>query len=273
MGTLILAALLLYAAAAALLYWLQGRIVYPAPRGGFAEPADAGLEGGRRLDVRTADGVQLHGWFLEARTIARSPVPTIVLFHGNGENVTLDAGWHELLRSIGAHVAAVDYRGYGLSGGSPSEAGLYEDGRAVVRHLIESGLAEPSRLVLLGSSLGTAVAVVVASEFPVAGVILQAPFDSMRALARRKFPIFPSFLLRDPYDTLARASRVSCPVLVLHGDRDEIVPIDAGERLYKCFPSPAGFHRVPGAGHNDLIAVAGDGYRQWIGNFLGRVVR
>jgi fermentation-respiration switch protein FrsA (DUF1100 family) len=229
--------------------------------------------GGERLDVDSGGApgvpaVKLHGWFLRAPARDPGEAPTIVVFHGNGENVTLDAGWLEWLRTLDVNVAAVDYRGYGLSGGSPSEPGLIEDGLATLRALRERGRVKVDKVILLGSSIGCGVAIAVAAKERVAGLVLQSPFDSLRAVARRSFPIFPGFLVRSPFDSLARIASVECPVFVAHGDRDTIIPIAHGERLYEAIPRKAGFLRVAGAGHNDVIAVGGDAYLERIRAFV-----
>jgi fermentation-respiration switch protein FrsA (DUF1100 family) len=268
----------LYVFAAGFLYLVQDRIIYPAPRGGAADPKDAGVVGGERLEVDSGGesgvpAVKLHGWFLRAPSRNSREAPTIVVFHGNGENVTLDAGWLEWLRTLDVNVVAVDYRGYGLSGGSPSEAGLIEDGLATLRALRERGRVNVDKVVLLGSSIGSGVAIAVAEKERVAGLVLQSPFDSLRNVARRSFPIFPSILVRSPFDSLARVDSVSCPIFVAHGDRDTIVPIEHGERLYAAIPNKAGFLKISGAGHNDVISVGGDAYLERIRAFVRAVAK
>ena len=258
----------IYVALAALLYFLQDKLIYPAPRGGVRTPREAGLEGGEALEITTSDGVRLHGWFLWASPDRARGAPTLLVFHGNGENVTGDAGWHELLRSFGCNVAAADYRGYGLSDGAPSESGLIEDGLAALRAVRARPDVDPRRIFLLGSSLGSGVAVAVAEREEVAGVILQSPFDSLRRVALRHYPIFPGFLVRSPFDSAARIANVKAPILVLHGDRDTIVPIESGRALYAAARTGRGFQEVAGAGHNDLVGLAGDRYGRWIGDFI-----
>jgi hypothetical protein len=139
--------------------------------------------------------------------------------------------------------------------------------------LREAGRVNLDRIVLLGSSIGSGVAVAVASRERVAGIVLQSPFDSLRAVARRSFPFFPGFLVRSPFDSLARIRSVSCPVLVAHGDRDGIIPITHGERLYDAVINKAGFLRIEGAGHNDVIAVGGDAYLEGIRAFVRAVAK
>jgi fermentation-respiration switch protein FrsA (DUF1100 family) len=260
-----------YLALAALLFLVQDKLIYPAPRGGARDPRDAGLEGGEALEVVTSDGVRLHGWFLWASPSRARGAPTLLVFHGNGENLTNDAPWHDLLRLLGCNVAAIDYRGYGLSEGSPSEAGLIEDGFAALRAVRARPDVDPAKIVLLGSSIGSGVAVAVAAREEVAGVILQSPFDSLRTVALRHYPIFPGFLVRSPFESRSRIGGVRAPVLVLHGDRDTIVPIESGRALYAAAPRGMGFHVVEGAGHNDLETVAGASYGLWIREFLAAI--
>jgi uncharacterized protein len=258
----------LYVAFVGILYFLQDRLIYPAPRGGVRDPREAGLDGAEILELRSTDGTRLHAWILWASARRERGLPTLLVFHGNGDNLTLDAPWLDLLRVSGCNVAAVDYRGYGLSEGSPSEAGLIEDGLAALRAVRGHDGVDPDRIVLLGSSIGSGVAVAVAAREPVAGVILQSPFDSLRRVALRHYPFVPGFLVKSPFDSLARIPSVSAPILVLHGDRDTIVPIESGRALYAAVRDGRGFQIVEGADHNDLLAVAADRYVRWIREFV-----
>jgi hypothetical protein len=263
----------IYAVGALLLYFLQEKLIFPAPSGGLRNPADAGLADAERIEVASAGGLRLHGYLLFPRGVERRGLPLILLFHGNGENVTLDAPWCELLRSTGAAVAEVDYQGYGLSEGSPGERQFYDDGLATLAVLRSRPEVDPGRVVLLGSSIGSGVAVFVALEAqksgtPVAGVILQSPFDSLANVAIRHFPVFPRFLLKHRFDSMSRIASIECPVLVMHGDRDDIVPIDHARTLHAAARTARPFQTIEGAGHNDLISVAGGRYAALVREFV-----
>lgn len=255
-----------YALGVAALFLLQDRLIYPAPRGGAREPRDAGIADAERFDVTASDGVRLHGWILFPRGERRA-LPALLTFHGNAENVTLDADLLDALRREGLLVAAIDYRGYGLSEGSPSEKGLIDDGLSALRALRARPEVDPRRIVLHGRSLGSAVAVAVAAESPVAGVVIESGFDSLRRVAARSLPLVPSILVRSPFDSAARIGRVRCPILFLHGDADALVPIASGRALAACAPGTPTFHAVAGAGHNDLIPLCSD-YDRRIAEFV-----
>src|SRR4030095_12702674 len=130
------------------LYLLQNRLIYPAPRGGARDPRDAGLSNAERFELTAADGVRLEGWILFPAGVERRALPVLLTFHGNAESLTHDAGMLDAQRREGIAVASIDYRGYGLSEGSPSERGLIEDGLAALRALRARAEIDPSRVVL-----------------------------------------------------------------------------------------------------------------------------
>jgi len=253
------------------LFFLQNRLIYPAPRGGARDPRDAGLADAERLELAASDGVRLESWILFPPGVERRALPLLLSFHGNAESLTHDAPILDAQRREGVAVASIDYRGYGLSGGAPSERGLIEDGLAALRAVRARPEIDPRRVVLHGRSLGSGVAIAVAAEVadsaPVAGVVIEAGFDSLRAVAKRAMPYIPAFLVRSPFDSRARVARVRCPILFLHGDADTIVPIEHGRALEAAAPRVAAFHVVAGAGHNDLIDAAGPRYYRWLADF------
>lgn len=251
----------LYSGLVLVLYLLQDKLIYPAPRGGARAPKDAGLEDGEPIALTAQDGTKLHGWILLPPN--RAPgvrVPAFLLFHGNGENVNYDAAWLDLLRQLGAAAVAVDYRGYGLSEGAPSEPALIADALLAYDALAARPDIDPKRIVLLGSSLGSGVATAVAAERTPAALVIQSGFDSLRAVASRHFPYVPSALVRSSFDSASRIGRVRCPVLFFHGDRDNVVPIEHGRALHAKTPNAVAFEVIEGAGHNDVIATAGPRY-------------
>jgi pimeloyl-ACP methyl ester carboxylesterase len=178
---------------------------------------------------------------------------TVAFFHGNGDQLAtvapVLAGWH----AAGLGVLAVEYPGYGGTAGSPSEESIYAAARAALGHL-QGALGVPrAQTVLVGQSLGTGVATQLASEGQGARLLLISPFTSIPDVGQRVFPFLPvRWLVQDRFDSLSKAQKVRCPVLVLHGTRDEVVPFALGERLAAAFPS-ATFQPVQGAGHNDLL--------------------
>jgi uncharacterized protein len=203
------------------------------------------------LAIETDDGERLHGWWAGA---AGPPLGSILLCHGNGGNVGDRAPHVELLTAAGFGVLAFDYRGYGRSSGRPGEAGTYRDARAARRVLLER--AGGGRVLYLGESLGAAVALELAHHHPPAGLILQSPFTSIRAIARVHYPLVPRSLVPDAYPSLRLIRELAVPLLVLHGERDDIVPLAHGEELYAAAPCAKRIVRFPDAGHNDLVGPA-----------------
>jgi fermentation-respiration switch protein FrsA (DUF1100 family) len=166
-------------------------------------------------------------------------------------------------------VLLFDYRGYGRSEGSPDEEGTYRDARAAHRWLVEEKRVPRGRLVLFGESLGSAVALDLALSRPCRALVLESPFASVRAMARAVYPFLPlSALVRTRYENEAKAPRLRVPLLVLHGERDEIVPFAQGRRVFAAAPEPKRFYAIPGAGHNDTYLVGGDAYWDAVRDFL-----
>jgi fermentation-respiration switch protein FrsA (DUF1100 family) len=232
------------------------------------DPRQHGL-GHQDLAVQTSDGERLHGWWFAARAEPRRG--HLIHFHGNAGNISHRLAEAAALTRAGFDVLLFDYRGYGRSTGRPSEAGLYADARAVRAAAAARPGVDPARLVYLGESLGGAVALALALEHPPRGLVLQSTFTSIRDMARLHYPVVPPFLVPDEYPSLRRIPGLRAPLLVLHGDRDEIVPFTHGQRLFEAAPEPRLFHRVAGAGHNDLLAVAGPSYGRVVGEWAARI--
>lgn len=236
---------------------------YPA---GDWQPERSGLEV-EECYFPTPDGILLHAWYVSARADF-----AILFLHGNAGNLThrLDALLR--LRTLPANILIVDYRGYGRSPGRPSEAGLYLDAETAYRYLTETKHVPPERLILLGESLGTAVAVDLASREAVAGLILEAPFTSARDVARRVIPLpLARFIIRTKFDSAAKIVSVSAPILFVHGERDTTIPIDLGRKLFDLAHQPKFFYALPQAEHNDIALVGGQAYLDRIRGFLDYV--
>ena len=241
------------------------QFIYFPERTIFQDPGDFGLEF-EDVYLETSDGVRIHGWFVPG-----SGGTTLVWFHGNGGNIShrVDniAG---LNRRLGVGILIIDYRGYGLSEGSPTEQGTYLDAEAAMAHVLSRPDVDPERVVLFGRSLGCAVAAEMAARHDVYAVVLESPFTSVSAMARRAYPFLPGLglLTGNMYDTLDKASRIEAPVMLLHGDSDEIVPFEMGREVFEAAPEPKRFYRIRGAGHNDTYAVGGAPYLDALGSFL-----
>jgi fermentation-respiration switch protein FrsA (DUF1100 family) len=229
-------------------------------------PADLGLAF-EEVHLTAEDGVKIHAW--------RLPLPaprfTVLFAHGNAGNIS-----HRLDRArllglrLSAEVFLFDYRGYGRSEGRPDEQGTYRDARAAYRHLTETRGLTPERLVLFGESLGSAVVLNLALECAARALVLESPFTSIPDMARLVLPWLPlSPFLRTRYDNLAKVGGLKVPLLVLHGDRDEVVPFALGRRVFDAAPEPKRFHRIAGAGHNDTYLTGGEAYWEALDEFLG----
>ena len=231
----------------------------------FQTPADRGLEF-EDVFLDTSDGVRLHGWYVPGSTDL-----TWVWFHGNAGNIAnrVDnlAAIHERL---GANVFLIDYRGYGRSEGNPSEQGFYRDAEAAVQYLTSHKGLDERKFVLFGRSLGCAVAAETAMRHGAYAVILESPFTSIQAMARRVYPFLPGagLLVRARYDSLSKIGNVRAPVMVLHGDADDIAPFDMGREVFDAANEPKRFHAIEGAGHNDTYVVGGEDYWDALASFL-----
>ena len=237
----------------------------------FPEKELAQDPGDRDLDFEdvsftTSDGVRLHGWFVPGGSDT-----TLLWLHGNGGNISHRVdNIAELHARLGVGVFIFDYRGYGRSDGTPSERGTYLDAEAALAYLVSRRDVDPTRLVLFGRSLGCAVAAEIASRHEFHAVVLESPFTSIAAMAKRHYPILPGIGLffRTRYDTLAKVKDVRVPVMVLHGDSDEIAPFDMGREVFAAANPPKRFHTIEGAGHNDTYMVGGSAYYEALGEFL-----
>jgi fermentation-respiration switch protein FrsA (DUF1100 family) len=214
------------------------------------------------------DKVKLHGWFIPNEGARR----TILILHGNGGNIEHRLSWISWLHNLGVHVFIFDYRGYGKSEGKPFEAGLYRDAQAAYDWWLRERQPKGEKLILLGESLGGAVAVNLAARVDPAGLILQSTFTSAWDMAKTMLPIgLLQPLINVHYDSAGAIGRIRCPKLFIHGTRDDIVPFRLGRKLYNLAPPPKSFYEVPDANHNDLVNVAGEEYFHRLRAFIASI--
>ena len=234
-------------------------------------PNDVGLE---YEDIRfqTSDGLTLQGWFISGDPGAGSNL-TWLWFHGNGGNIGHRVDELALAHNrTGNNIFIFDYRGYGQSEGNPSEQGTYVDSRAALEYLGSRQDVDPNRIVYQGHSLGAAVAVELSLTQPPMAMVLVSPFASVRDMARLTLPFPPAgWLVRNHYDNLSRIRQVKVPLLVLHGDLDDTVPISQGRKLYEAANEPKRFQVLEGARHNDTFQIAAEQYWGAIESLLAGV--
>jgi fermentation-respiration switch protein FrsA (DUF1100 family) len=240
-------ALAVYAAVVALAYVFQRSLQY-FPDRSAPSPAAAGVPAMAAVEAASADGTRLVGWY----RAAEAGRPTIVYFHGNGGNIADRAFIVRPWLDRGIGVVLFNLRGYGGSGGSPSESGWFMDGAAALAFARARGVP-PERLVVFGESLGSGVAVKVAAEHAIAALILQAPFTSAADVAQHHYPFLPArWLIKDRYDSAARIGALRAPLLIVHGEADAVVPAGFGRALLAAAPEPKRGLFIAGAGHNDV---------------------
>jgi fermentation-respiration switch protein FrsA (DUF1100 family) len=242
----------------------NGMIFFPSryPQGAW-EPE---LLGAEEFSFRTADGVTLYGWWFAADAPAGAdgdevPSPVLLWSHGNGGNLTGRAQHAEILARRGVSVFLYDYRGYSKSEGSPHEAGIYLDAEAAYSFLTEVRGVPAQRIVLLGRSLGSAPTARLAARVPHAGTVLVSPLPSAKRMARRMFGGLPVDLLtRSRFPVVDWVAVRETPLLIIHGDRDAVIPLQYGREVFERAAEPKQFLQLAGAGHNDILAVSGRDY-------------
>jgi uncharacterized protein len=224
------------------------------------QPAEASLAEAQEVVLDTSDGEKVIAWHVAPR----GNMPVVIYFHGNAEIVAWRADRHRALIANGTGLIALSYRGYAGSTGTPTEDGLHRDADAAYAFAVAR--YAPERIVLWGHSLGTGVAVRLAAEKPVGKVILEAPYTSTVDLAAGLFPLVPvRWLMHDQFHSDERIGAVRAPLLIMHGARDDVIPIAFGERLFGLAKEPKRFIRYDKGGHVDLDDFgAGDAARAFI---------
>lgn len=256
----LVALLVMYAAAVGYMYLRQRELLY-APSRARPERNACGVGDMADVTLTTEDGLALHAWWLPPRPGR----PTVLYCHGNTGSMADCAFKVAAYRAAGLGVLLFDYRGFGGNAGRPSEQGLYADARAARRFLHEQGVAD-DRLVIHGESLGSGVAAQMALEHPPAALVLEAAFVSIPAVGKRQYPWLPVHrLTKDRFETLAKIARIHCPVFLLHGEDDDLVPVAMAQALFARANDPKQMHVFPGALHANLYDYgAGERIAAWI---------
>jgi fermentation-respiration switch protein FrsA (DUF1100 family) len=249
-----------YIGLALILYFMQHKFVYEPVREIPYTPSELGLDF-EEVFFKTGDRVQLYGWFIPAQNADL----TVLFCHGNGGNMMFFLDTVNFLNGLGLNCFTFDYRGYGYSHGSPTENGTYLDARAAYRWLTKKKQIPPQRVIILGWSLGGAIAAYLASKVKAAGLVIEGTFTSYVDIGKKFYPYMPvRWFARFNYPTIDYVHQVKCPVLVFHSRDDEVIPFESGLRLYDAANEPKQFVELYG-GHNDAFLVSSEQYKKaWL---------
>lgn len=252
-----------YVGSAAVLYFVQSKLVYHPRRSLDATPSAVGLAY-EDVSFEAADGVKLTGWYIPAER----PGPVVLICHGNAGNISHRLDSIEIFHALGLSVFIFDYRGYGYSEGKPTEAGTYLDAEAAWAWLATDRGVKPENIVVFGRSLGGAIAARLAGDCEAGALILESSFTSMSDLAADTFWFLPvRWLISFDYDTIGSLRKVRLPVLVVHSREDTLIPFRHGRRLFEAAGEPKSMLEITGT-HNWGFVSSGDHYRQGLKTFL-----
>lgn len=265
--TLVMTISFTYVGACIGLYLFQGRLLYVPSSELTATPADVGLEY-EDVWLTAKDGVGLHGWYVPYQT----PRAVVLYFHGNAGNISERVETLRIFHRLRLSTFILDYHGYGMSGGRPSEAGTYLDAQAAWEYLIQERGVPAEHIVVFGRSLGAAVAAwLIARRRPRAAVI-ESAFTSLPDVAAENYPLLPiRWLARFRYDTLDNLRRAECPVLIAHSRDDRLIALHHGRRLFDAIPGDKDFFEFTGA-HKDGFLTSGEHYVAGIDRFVTQVL-
>lgn len=246
-----------------LFYLLQNKLLY-YPARGLPPPPTAQIPDVERVEFDAVDGVKLVSWWLPPK----KGRPTVLYFQGNAGNLSDRSDRLFDCREQGWGCLLLGYRGYGDSAGSPDEPGLYRDARAALDWLRKRPDVETKKLVYYGESLGCAVALELGVAEPPACVVAEAPFRSLKAIARVHYPWLPtSLLLRSVMDNEGNSAKLKCPLFVAHGTKDEVIPFEQGKAVYAAATVPKRFYELA-SHHNDIPEVGSRTYRAAVAEFV-----
>lgn len=252
-----------YLLMALFLFFSQNRMAFSPSRAIDLQPDQIGLQS-EEVWIELENGERLHGWYFPVAGSDKA----VLLCHGNAGNISHRLETAQFLVEMGVNALLFDYRGYGRSDGSPSEANVYADAEAAYRWLIRKKSISPDKLYLFGRSLGGAVAIDLATRVPCGGVIVESSLTSAADLGKRMFPFMPiKLMLRYRFDSIGKIGTLGCPVLVTHSPEDEVIPYEMGKRLYEAARQPKQFVGLSG-GHNERLYFNDEAYIQAVRGFL-----
>ncbi len=248
---------------AGLLYIFQARFIYYPQKSISYTPADIQLSY-EDVVINTRDDINIHGWFIKHP----AQIATLLFLHGNAGNISHRLDSLQIFHDLGLSVLIIDYRGYGRSTGTTTERGTYLDADAAWNYLTIEKNIDPIHIIVFGRSLGGAVATELAMQRPAAALILESTFTSTSDMAKQFYPYLPVKLLtRIKYPSIEKINKISCPLLVIHSQNDEIVPYQLGRELFEKAKHPKYFLDISG-GHNDGFLISGNIYVEGIDNFI-----
>lgn len=263
---LIFTALLVYIAFVLFMFQNQRKIMYqPILEKSFIQ--NSNNKNIQIINVKTDDGVDLEGWYVPPERVDDK---IIVFFHGNGQNMWSSYSGVSRLLEHGYGLLMVEYRGYAGHDGEFTEQGVYKDSRAFINWLLHSQKIETSKIILYGESLGSAAAVQMASEYGGNALVLLAPFSSILEIASRQYPFIPvKYLLKDRYMNIDKIDAINnTPLLILHGKKDQTIPLSSAKRLFEQAKEPKKFITFPQANHSNLYDF---GASQHVLDFLASI--
>jgi hypothetical protein len=270
LGSVLLIGGMLYGTFCAYVFFMQAKLIYypnMPSRELTTSPRDIGLDY-ESVTITTSDRIKLHGWFVPAQ----QERGVLLFFHGNAGNISHRLDSLQIFNDLGLSSLIIDYRGYGQSQGKVTEQGTYLDAEAAWHYLTRERKIPADKIVVLGQSLGGAIAAYLAARQGPGALILESTFTSIPDMGAHLYPILPVRLLsRFRYDTRESLSSVTCPVLVIHSPDDEIIPFVNGSKLFEAAKEPKSFLEIQG-GHNEGFLTSGklyvDGLDKFINTFL-----
>jgi hypothetical protein len=255
-----------YLALGVVLFVFQGRLIYFPEKKMVGTPHDIQLSYDA-IYFKTEDQVELFGWYVPAPNAKG----TILFCHGNAGNISNRLDYLEIFHGLGLSTFIFDYRGFGLSAGTPSERGTYLDSEAAWDYLVSKRGIPPNHIIVYGESLGGAIAARLAARHEPGALILASTFTSLPDLGAELYPLFPVRLLsRFKYNTLEFMRQVKCPALVIHSPDDEIIPFRQGREIFDALTIPGEMLSIKGD-HNSGFITSGRVYTQGIERFVSKL--
>lgn len=247
------------------LFFTQSSVVYQPGRSIYMTPAEAGLDY-EEIEYKTEDGIRISAWYIPAK--AKESKRVVLFCHGNAGNISHRIDTITIFHNLGLNTFIFDYRGYGKSGGKPSEEGTYLDAAAAWDYLLREKGFKPGDIIIAGRSLGGSVASRLAGKKKPAALIIESSFSSVPDLGAKLYPFLPVRLLcRFEYTTGEYVKQVKCPVLVIHSPDDEMIPFSHGKKIFEAANEPKRFMQISGS-HNEGFINSGEQYIRGLKDFL-----